>query len=360
MSAGYADWKAFSNAGGVSIPSWPMPPFIPIDLDPPEHKDYRRLFNSALSKEKVERELRPRLAYWTDYYIDQVIERGECDMVYDIALAVPASLTLEWLGWSRPEEQARISAMWHDLTAYPGGHPRQEAAFETFNWFESRIAEELDAREANPRDDLLTQIALYEIDGERIPRERAEGMVRVAVGGGITTTASVMAATIEHFERHPEHRRALEENPDLWDTATEEFLRRYTPNRTNARTVIEDTVWGGCQMRKGDRILLGTSSANLDERQFENPDEVILDRSPNRHVAFGQGFHRCAGIHLARAEFQTVLKILLDRIPEYTVDRERAVRPMAEAVKQGWSSLPVTFPPGERVLSEGRLTAKQA
>jgi cytochrome P450 len=108
----------------------------------------------------------------------------------------------------------------------------------------------------------------------------------------------------------------------LWPTAIEELLRMYAPV-TMARIVDHDVEFQGCPMKAGDRILMAFPAANRDPRQFENPDEVILDREHNRHVAFGSGIHRCAGSNLARLEVRVALQTWLERIPEFElVDKD--------------------------------------
>jgi cytochrome P450 len=135
---------------------------------------------------------------------------------------------------------------------------------------------------------------------------------------GIDTTWSAIGSSLWHLAQHPEHRLQLRDNPDLWPMAVEELLRAYSPV-TMARIVDRDTELQGCPMRAGDRILMSFPAANRDPRQFENPNEVILDRGHNRHVAFGSGIHRCAGSNLARLELRVALQVWLERIPEFSL-----------------------------------------
>jgi cytochrome P450 len=133
---------------------------------------------------------------------------------------------------------------------------------------------------------------------------------------GVDTTWSAIGSTLWHMAQHPEHRKQLRDNPDLWPTAIEELLRVYAPV-TMARIVDHDVEYNGCPMKAGDRVLMPFPAANRDPRVFENPDEVILDREHNRHVAFGSGIHRCAGSNLARLEVRVALQTWLERIPEF-------------------------------------------
>lgn len=344
------EWHTFcSENGGTSVPGYEIAPSIPLDLNPPEHKPYRQLLNPMLSKEEVAGKIQARVEYWTDHFIDQVISEGSCDLVHDVAIKVPGAVTLEWLGWARvEEEQDRVCESWHNLVSYPPDHPLIQKAYEDIAWLDERMIEELDDRERQPRDDRMTQIVEAEIDGERIPRDRAEGVLRVAISGGVDTTGTMIGLALEYLDRNRDDRQRLIDDPELWETATEEFLRRYGPVRTVGRTVAKDTVWGGCEMKEGERVLVGLRAANLDEDAFANPRDMVLDRKPNRHMTFGAGFHRCVGMHLARTQFKTVMKQILERLPDYQLKRAEIVPHMAEPQMAGWTTLPATFTPGPK------------
>jgi cytochrome P450 len=351
------EYKTFSSAhnewvptGVVHlIPPYEMGRFVPEDLDPPEFHKYRRLLNGLLSPKHVAA-MADRIEYWTTYFIDQFIEAGSCDFVYDLTSPLAGAVVLEWVGFPR-SDQRRVSAAFHDAVAYPPDDERCQRAYSDLAWLDERIKEEIADRRAEPRDDPITYLVEQEIDGEPISDEMIEGMLRIIIGGGVDTTTSVMSSTIVHLARHPEHRQRLIENFDeLWPTASEEFLRRYPPVRTHARTVIADTEVGGCAMRRGERVLASESSACHDEDVFDDPMTVVLDRFPNRHLAFGLGIHRCAGMHLARAEFREVIRQILARTPDYRIDETALERYHIEFQISGWISVTGTFTPGKRIL----------
>jgi cytochrome P450 len=162
-----------------------------------------------------------------------------------------------------------------------------------------------------------------------------------------------MTSTLVHLSQHPDQRRRLIKDPSLWETATEEFLRRYPPIRSHARTVTAAVEIGGCPMRPGDRVLISERSACHDEEAFLHADEVILDRFPNRHVAFGLGIHRCAGMHLARLQYRQLVTAVLARMPDYRVDETQLAQYPVQGAVAGWASAPATFTPGPRRLDPG-------
>ena len=165
-----------------------------------------------------------------------------------------------------------------------------------------------------------------EIDGERIPRDVAEALIFMVIGGGVDTTTALTSAALLHLHQFPDDRARLLHEPDLLDSATEEFLRVYPPARTHARTATEDFEFVGCPIRKGDRVLLSEVSAGHDGRAFPDADQFQIDRFPNRHLAFGAGIHRCPGSHLARITFTEIIREVLERIPDYRRDRRRGRR----------------------------------
>ena len=287
----------------------------PITSDPPEHHWHRRLILPFFSPQSVAtfedgtRELCNRL-------IDGFIESGQADAAADYAqqipvrviaamLGVPADLSDTFTGWVRGVLE----------TGLTNPEVRLEARLNILRYFEAQIA---DRKESPRENDLITTLLNAEVDGERVPESYVLGVCNLMLVAGVDTTWSAIGASLWHLAQHPEHCRQLVENPDLWSSAIEELLRAYAPV-TMARIVDHDIEFQGCPMHAGDRVLMSFPAANRDPRQFENPDEVILDRERNRHVAFGAGTHRCAGSNLARLELRVALQTWLSRIPEFSL-----------------------------------------
>ena len=158
------------------------------------------------------------------------------------------------------------------------------------------------------------------------------------VGGGLDTTTSLTALALHHLDAHPDLRSRLAGDPGLLDQATEEFLRYFSVNETLTRTVTRDTELGGQRLCRGDHLMLSWLSANRDEAVFERAGEVVLDRAPNPHLAFGVGPHRCIGLHMARTMFKVLVGEVLARIPDYAVDRDAT--PSTPATRSSTASSP--------------------
>ena len=174
VAAAFRDWEHFSSArtdpeiSSIVLGNSRLPLLTPEEIDPPDWYPVRRILSELLAPRGAER-LRPRVRHWTTQFIDAFIEAGECEFTYDLSVPVPGAVTLEWLGF--PEADWRmISGAFHDVAAYSRGTPEHRNAQRAFGNVMTRIREEIEAREHDPRDDAMTAISYHEIDGERIPR----------------------------------------------------------------------------------------------------------------------------------------------------------------------------------------------
>jgi cytochrome P450 len=330
---------------------------IPEGLDPPEHGKYRRLLQSV-SGPKAVAALAPRIRFWCGHFIDEFIEAGECDLVGDLAGPVPAAVILEWMGlppgeWRRiAETHQDFHALGRQLATSPDELDDPEMVADR-DWLDDRITAEIAQRRVCPRDDVIGHLVRQTVDGDPISDEYLHSMILTTISGGVVTTTSLIASALMHLDRVPADRERLIADPGLWESATEEFLRRFTPVKAHARTVTKDTVVNGCPMRRGERVLASEASACHDEEEFPRADEVVLDRFPNRHYAFGLGAHRCLGMHFAKSEFKECMKQVLARLPDYHVIEERSVAYPSWPIIGGWSSMPATFTPGRRLGETG-------
>ena len=290
--------------GGVAAP--------PITSDPPDHHWHRRLILPVFAPQAVAK-YEQGTKDLCNALIDEFIDKGTADAAADYAqhipvrvistmLGVPFDMEEEFTDWVRG-----VLENMHDLER------RKRSRQSIIEFFLAQVED----RRKNPREnDLITELLNTEVEGKKVPIEYVLGVCNLMLVAGIDTTWSAIGSVMWHMAQHPEHRKQLRENDDLWPTAIEELLRVYAPV-TMARIVDRDIEFQGCPMKAGDRVLMAFPAANRDPRQFENPDEVILDREHNRHVAFGSGIHRCAGSNLARLEVRIALQTWLERIPEF-------------------------------------------
>jgi cytochrome P450 len=271
----------------------------PITSDPPDHHWHRRLILPIFSPQSVAK-YEQGTRDLCNALIDEFIDKGTADAAADYAQHIPVRVIATMLGVPlemEPEFTEWVRGVLENMT---DAEVRMKAFRNIVEFFIGQVED----RKKNPR------------EGKKVPIEYVLGVCQLMLVAGIDTTWSAIGSCMWHMAKHPEHRKQLRENPDLWPTAIEELLRVYAPV-TMARIVDHDTEFQGCPMKAGDRVLMAFPAANRDPRQFENPDEVILDRQNNRHVAFGSGIHRCAGSNLARLEVRIALQTWLERIPEF-------------------------------------------
>jgi cytochrome P450 len=333
-----------SAYGGILIPPSPNVS-TPIVMDPPEFTPLRKLLNPYFSPGKAD-EWEPFTRDVTTGLIDQVIQTGRMDLVDQLASPVPALLTAALLGL--PLEDWRMySEVAHAIVYTPPADPRFIEVVTQLQEIHQRATKVGLLRRDDPQDDLLSAIARYrDSNGELLPEHRITEFCSLIIGGGNDTTTSLLAQAFIWLSEHPTQRDWLREDPSRLKGACEEFLRYFTPTQALARTVTKPVEIGGYELQSGDRVLLSFASANQDPAEFESPDEIILDRFPNRHQAFGLGLHRCLGSNFTRMEFRVVLEEVLQRLPDFVVDRAGSERYESIGIVNGWATMPATFTPG--------------
>lgn len=322
----------------VSLPDSPVRKAPPITTDPPEHAAQRRLLLAAFSPRQIEAKEKPTREYCRSL-IAALDGHDIADAAVNYSQHIPVHVIAEMIGV--PETDADLFRDWvfRNFQLAPRDNDVKRALqTEMFDYFNAL----LDARAADPRDDLATVIVNADIEGEPVPRELQCGYLMLLILAGVDTTWSSIGSGLWHFATHPEDRDRLVGLPHddpLWVMAMEEVLRFYSPV-TMARQVVADTEVSGCPVRHGEQVLLTFPAANRDPAVFERADEFVIDRRVNRHAAFGLGVHRCLGSNLARMELLVALQEWIDAFPGYTLD-SRAPVTWANGQVRGPRSVPV-------------------
>jgi cytochrome P450 len=334
-------------SGGIFVPAERgLVPMIPTEVDNPQWEDFRRLLAPRFSPTAVW-EYRQMVSDLTTHYVNEVIEAGTCDLAVDIAAAIPASSILTLLGID-VSEWSFYSEPFHNALGYPPESTEYAEAVAGLQEIVQRIRALVTERRQNPGDDLISHVATAEIGGAPIDDEAAMSVVYTLFSGGVDTTTTLLANAFAYLSCNPAARDFLIEDMSRLPVATEEFMRMFTPVQALARTVRKPVVLGGQALSSGDRVLLSYASANRDEKVFERADECVMDRMPNKHVAWGLGLHRCLGSHLARTTVEIILGEILTRMPDFSIDEERSRQYPNLGVVNGWATMPATFAPGPR------------
>jgi hypothetical protein len=308
----------------------------PISSDPPVHTWTRRLLLPWFSHRRVEG-YEPMTRALCAELVDGLVAQGSADAAREYAQQIPVRVIASILGV--PSELSDTFTSWvRDVLEFADDPPRRQKGIEgVIGYFMAEVAK----RKVDPGDDLLSGLIHSDVDGAPVEDGVVLGVAALVLIAGVDTTWSAIGSSLWHLATHPEDRVRLATDPEAMPLAIEELLRAYSPV-TMARVVTEDIEFDGCPMRAGDRVLMNFPAANRDPEAFDRPDEVVLDRQLNRHVAFGSGIHRCAGSNLARMELRVALEEWLRRIPDFSL-AEGAEVTWAGGQVRGPRQLPVVF-----------------
>lgn len=353
----------FSNqSAGYPVRAW-----IPQAIDPPMHTGYRRILNPWFTADAMKK-LEPHLLEYAEKLVDEMLEEDAFDFVEKFADPFPSAIFCELAGFPA-EDYPRImdwkNTIMHGTDGHPRGHElartRAQAMglelgegdilpTETANAVAGAAAQEvyvyfgelLDLRRANPRDDLVSKLLDAKYQGERsLSQEELEDTLFLLFMAGLDTVASALGLIVQGFATNPDKRREfidLMDDPQKVGPALEELVRVHAIVPL-PRRVTREHSFHGALFREDDMVTVPTMAANRDAEEFPNPHEIQYDRSPNRHLGYGLGPHRCLGIHLARRELRIALQVLHRRLPDYHLDPDR--KAVVFGGMKGLASLPL-------------------
>jgi cytochrome P450 len=327
-----------------------------VGLDGEEHTRYRALVTKAFRTAALERWERELIQPTIHELLDVIAPRGRADLVRDITSQYPVKIIAGIVGVPIADH-ARFQAWAEDINTGPMHPERGRAASRAMREYLTPIVED---RKRNPRDDLISDIATAEIDGEQLDDESIYGFLRLLMPAGAETTFRAMGNLLLALLSQPQTLARVRDDRSLLPRAIEEVVRWEPPVTMVNRVATKDTSVGGCPVAAGSSVHLITASANRDESHFPRGERFDLDReSAYPHLGFGWGRHLCLGMHLARLELKAGLDAILDRLPNLRLDPSAPVPEIVGHAFRGPDSLPVLFDPssendrGSRRESEG-------
>ncbi|MDB1090078.1 cytochrome P450 [Streptomyces sp. ACA25] len=286
-----------------------------MGLPPAAHARLRRLASTAFTPKRV-KDMRPRVASIADRLLDDVLETGPpADLVRQLALPVPVMIICDMMGIGYEEQN--VFRAFSDALMSSTRYTAEEVERAEHDFVEY-LGDLLAQRRAHRSDDLLGALIEARDDGDRLTEQELIMLTGGLLVGGHETTASQLASHIYLLLRERGRYEQLCARPELIPTAVEELLR-VAPLWASVgptRIATEDLELGGASVRAGDAVVFSLASANHDEDAFGHAGEIVLDREPNPHIAFGHGPHFCIGASLARLEIQAAIEALTRRIPE--------------------------------------------
>jgi cytochrome P450 len=286
-----------------------------LDLDPPDHTRLRTLVSQAFTPRTVE-QLRPRIQAIADTLLDAVQERHEMDLIDAYAFPLPIMVITEMLGipYADRDTFRRWSNTIVQGESFMQASAEEEATAEEFVAYLRKLIAE---RRARPQDDLVSGLVQAEDGGDTLSEDELIAMIFLLLVAGHETTVNLIGNGVLALLQHPDQLALLKRDPTLIILAVEEFLRYDGPVETStSRFAREDVAIGDQVIPRGEMVLVVLGSANRDETQFTQPDDLDITRERNRHLAFGHGIHYCLGAPLARIEGQIAINTLLRRMPD--------------------------------------------
>jgi cytochrome P450 len=323
-----------------------------IHMDQPDHMKYRVLTQAWFLPQNL-RSMEDRIRKIARAAVDSMAAKGgECDFVNEVALHYPLHVIMEIMGVP-PEDEPRMLMLTQELfgAADPelGRKASEEPADEgaakidmgVLTDFMNYFNQFSEGKRARPTDDLGSLIANSKIDGEPISHFEAMSYYIIVATAGHDTTSSSTAGAIWGLAENPGELAKLHADPGLIPGLVDESIRWITPVKTFMRTAMDDTEIGGRKLSKGDWLMLAYASGNRDEAVFDDPNAFRVDRSPNKHLAFGYGAHLCLGQHLAKMEMRILWEELIPRLKSVEFAGAPA---MSQAVfVNGPKKLPIRF-----------------
>jgi cytochrome P450 len=308
---------AFSVAPSMLLPAFGTDvPLIPIDIDPPEHADYRRLLLPLFTPKAINK-LDDGMRRTARELAQEVAAHEVVDASAMFARPMPTIIFSRLAGF--PEEDWPKFDRWVDDIIYERTVDPQrawKAGQEVMDYFDALLQSRVGQ---TGTDDLISALLTAEIKGRKLTHDELLSYCYLLFVAGLDTTAWAIRSSLWYLAQHPEAQARLREDPDLIPTATEEFLRTLSPVQGMARTCLRDTEVSGQQIKEGERVVLVFGAGNRDPEVYDDPDEIVLDRQNNRHLAFGGGIHRCLGSNLGRQEVIIALQEFLDAVGEFSL-----------------------------------------
>ena len=314
-----------------------------MEKEPPDHTRLRGLVNKAFTPARVEA-LRPLIERTAHRLLDEVVQRGEMDLLADFAEPLPVLVIADLLGvpqevrprlrpWSN-----RIVAMYELSPSPEDAHCANRAVTEFAACLRGLAAE----RKLQPQDDLISALVAAEEQGSRLSEDELIATCILLLNAGHEATVNAIANGMLALFHHPDQYALLRRSPQLLKSAVEEMLRYDSPLQLFRRWVREDVEYKGNGLRKGGQAALLYAAGNRDPARFPDPHRFDITRSDNPHLTFGMGIHYCVGAPLARLEMQVAVQALLERLPNLRLAQE-AVEYRPGYVIRGLKALPVLF-----------------
>ena len=332
------DHETFSSSGYANSMGLVMGHTI-LEMDEPEHGQYRRLIQQAFTRKEMDRWEHEFVRPTVNACIDAFIDRGRADLVKELTFGFPNQVIAQAMGL--PEEDRPQFYRWGvEITNMASEPERGFAASVALGEYFGRLAAQ---RRLDPGPDLISLLTQAELDGQRLTDEEIFAFLRLLLPAGSETTYRSSSNLLFGLLTRPDQLDALRRDRSLLAGAIEEGLRWEPPLTGIARTAVADTEVDGVPVPAGASIGVCIGAANHDPSRFDRPEEFDIFRPQANHLAFATGPHLCLGMHLARMETAVMLELVLDRLPNLRLDPDAGDLRIMGFTFRATHALPVLF-----------------
>jgi cytochrome P450 len=339
------NWKTFQSGaapGRIVIPSEEnirTTRQIPFEVDPPEHKSYRKIVEPWF-KRPLEADYQEKLNAIINELIDEALTLSSVEVVEEFALKLQSRALTLLLNTPYEESETWINWGTHVFRSDETALDADKA-----NILYDYIDAEIDRAIASPSQDLYSVLLASEVNGKKLTKEEVKGVMILTFAGGRDTVINAVTNTIAYLSEHPESLARLKAEPEIRGKAVEEFVRYFSPLTHMGRITTEDTSVCEHAIKADSKISLCWASANRDAKVFDKPDDVVLDRKINPHVGFGFSHHNCLGATHARQVLNCLLTALSEKVQSLTIkDSEENIEDLEKFQRKvGYNQLTVSF-----------------
>lgn len=313
-----------------------------ISSDPPRHRKLRSLVTQAFTPRAVD-SLAPRIQEIVDEHLQHPLRDGRMDAIHDLGYPLPVIVIAEMLGIP-VDDRPRFKG-WSDEVVQMGNRggniDRQQLAKPAVMEMSAYFINMIEQRRKQPGDDLISGLLAAELDGEKLELIELLGFCALLLVAGNETTTNLIGNALLTFAQQPDLWKQLHRYPELVPQAIEEVLRFRSPVQSMFRVTKQEVNIAGQKLPAGASLIAWIGSANHDEEQFTHPDDFIIERQPNRHLAFGQGIHYCLGAPLARLEARIALTSMVKKVESITLAPGTVLERLPSNLVYGFRSVPL-------------------
>jgi cytochrome P450 len=333
------DNETFSSAILTEVMGPIMGEHIILGMDAPEHRRHRALVSKSFQAKILARWETELVERVVSDLIDEFAADGHADLVRQFTAHFPVLVIARILGL--PQADYPQFQRW--TIAIVAANAQWERGLAASQELRDYLAEVLKERRRHPQDDLISELATTELDGDRLSDEEIFSFLRLLLPAGAETTYRSSGNLLYALLTHTDQLDAVRKDRSLIPQAIEEALRWEPPLLITSRIATRDTQIGDVSVPGGSPIVVMMGSANRDETKYEDPDRFDIFRDPQQHMSFGNGPHLCLGMHLARLETRVALTGLLDRLPNLRLDPAGDDPHIHGQIFRSPTSLPVLF-----------------